>query len=52
MDAYCEDLRNKIVETVEKGMSKAEVARLFGVGISFVKRYIATVRTGRSLVPK
>ena len=52
MDAYSEDLRKKVVEAVERGMLKAEAARLFGVGISSVKRYVATAKAGRSLAPK
>ena len=52
MEAYSEDLRKKIVEAVERGMPKAEAARLFGVGISSVKRYVATAKAGWSLAPK
>jgi hypothetical protein len=52
MDAYSEDLRKKIVEAVERGMPKAVATRLFGVGISSVKRYVATAKAGRSLAPK
>jgi transposase len=52
MNAYSEDLRKKIVEAVERGMPKSEAARTFGVGISSVKRYVATYREGRSLAPK
>ena len=53
MDAYSEDLtKKKIVEAVERGMPKAQAARFFGVGISSVKRYLATARAGRSLAPK
>ena len=52
MDAYSEDLRKKIVEAVERGMPKARAARLFGVGISSVKRYVATAKAGTSLAPK
>ncbi len=52
MNAYSEDLRKKIVEAVERGMPKIEAARTFGVGISSVKRYVATFREGRSLAPK
>src|SRR5215216_6587524 len=52
MNAYSEDLRKKIVEAVEKrGMPKIEAAKTFGVGISSVKRYVATYREGRSLAP-
>ena len=53
MNAYSEDLRKKIVEAVEKrGMPKIEAAKTFGVGISSVKRYVATYREARSLAPK
>ena len=52
MDAYSEDVRKKNVEAVEWGMPKVEAARLFGVGISSVKRYVATAKAGRSLAPK
>lgn len=49
MNAYSEDLRKKIVEVVQRGMPKSQAARVFGVGISTVKRYVATYREGRSL---
>lgn len=52
MNAYSEDLRKKIVEVVERGMPKSQAARVFGVGISTVKRYLVTYREGRSLAPK
>jgi transposase len=52
MNAYSEDLRKKIVEAVERGTSKVEAARTFGVGISSVKRFAATAKAGRSLAPK
>jgi transposase len=52
MNAYSEDLRKKIVEAVGRGMPKIEAARTFGVGISSVKRYVATAHQGRSLAPK
>jgi len=52
MNAYSQDLRTKIVEARERGMSTVEVAETFGVGISSVKRYVATAREGRSLAPR
>jgi transposase len=52
MKAYSEDLRRKIVEAVEKGTSKSEAARAFGVGLSSVQRYVAMAREGKSLYPK
>ena len=52
MDAYSEDLRKKIVEAGERETPKVEAARLFGVGISSVKRDVATAKAGRFLAPK
>ena len=52
MNAYSEDLRKKIVEAAERGTPKTEVAHALGVGVSSVKRYVATSREGRSLAPK
>ena len=52
MNAYSLDLRKKIVEAKERGMSTAEVARTFGVGLSTVKRYAAAAREGKPLAPK
>jgi transposase len=52
MDAYSEDLRRKIVEGVEqRRMNKSEAARVFGVSLSSVKRYVKAAREGRSLSP-
>src|SRR5215216_3010811 len=52
MRAYSEDLRTKIVQAVERGMSKAQVGRLFGVSVSSVKRYTRLARQGISLAPR
>ena len=52
MDAYSLDLRKKIVDAKGRGLSTAEVAKTFGVGVSTVKRYAAAAREGRSLAPK
>ena len=52
MRAYSEDLRKKIVAAIERGMSKAQAARLFDVSLSSVKRYSRTVREGGSLEPR
>ena len=52
MDAYSEDLRKKIVEAVERrAMNKSEVAHLFGVSLSSVKRYVRKFHQGSSLSP-
>jgi transposase len=39
MSAYSLDPREKIVESVKKGVSKSETARRFGVDRATVKRY-------------
>lgn len=49
MRAYSMDLRRKVVEAVQRGMSKAQVARAFGVGIFSVKRYVNLTQQGESL---
>lgn len=50
--AYSPDLRSKIVAAVEAGHAKADVARLFGVGLSTVKRYVTQQQETGSLAPK
>jgi transposase len=52
MRAYSEDLRKKIVAAIERGMSKAQTARLFDVSLSSVKRYSRIAREGGSLEPR
>src|SRR4051812_8803891 len=51
MKAYSKDLRRKIVDAIERGMPKAQVARTFGVGISTVQRYATKARRGEPLEP-
>jgi len=52
MSSYSEDLRRRIVSSVEGGMSKAQAARTFSVSISSVKRYANKASRGESLAPK
>jgi transposase len=49
MSAYSLDLREKIVESVKKGVPKAETARRFGVDRATVKR--STVSSSTSAAP-
>ena len=51
MKAYSEDLPQKIVEATERGVSKAQAARLFNLSLSSVKRYARLARQGGSLAP-
>jgi DDE superfamily endonuclease/Transposase len=52
MSAYSEDLRWRIVSSVEGGMSKAKAARTFSVSLSSVKRYLQKAKRRESLAPK
>lgn len=52
MRAYSEDLRTRIVETVQAGESKSATARLFSVSLPTVKRYMRLADRGTSLTPK
>ena len=52
MNAYSEDLREKIVQALRRGTIKSEVARSFGVSRSSVKRYAKLSDEGHSLAPK
>jgi transposase len=49
---YSEDLRRRIVLAVEGGTSKSAAASLFGVSLSFVKRYSRISQRGASLSPR
>ena len=51
MKAYSKDLRRKIMDALGRGVSKAEAARIFGVGISNIKRYAAKAQRGEPLEP-
>ena len=46
MKPYSEDLRMRIVRAVEEGMPKSAAARLFGVSLSSVKRYMRLASQG------
>jgi transposase len=53
MKAYSEDLRKKVVEAVEqRGTSKSEAARLFGISLSSLKRYTRLADRGEPLSPR
>jgi site-specific recombinase XerD len=49
MNAYSEDLRRKIADAVEREMFKSEVARLFGVSLSYT---CATLLLNSNVHPK
>ena len=52
MKAYSLDLREKIVESVKKGVPKSETARRFGVDRATVKRYCKQLDERGTLEPR
>jgi transposase len=40
MRAYSEDLRVKVLDAVDRGMPRAEVARVFGISLPSIKRWL------------
>src|SRR5215203_5906774 len=53
MKPYSQDLHTRIVKAVqEEGTSKSGTARLFGVSLSSVKRYVRIANQGSSLKPR
>lgn len=52
MKAYSLDLRERIVQAVEAGQSKASVAERFGVGVASVKRYVKRHEQGQLAASK
>jgi transposase len=51
MSAYSLDLREKIVESVNKGVPKVETARRFGVDRATVKRYCKQLDERSTVAP-
>jgi transposase len=52
MSGYSLDLREKIVESVKRGVPKAETARRFGVDRATVKRYCKQLDERGTLEPR
>jgi len=52
MKAYSQDLRERIVKAVEEGKSRREVARVFHISLSTVKRYLKQISEEGNLDPK
>ena len=52
MSGYSLDLRKKIVESVKRGVPKAETARRFGVDRATVKRYCKQLDERGTLEPR
>jgi transposase len=53
MRAYSLDLRTRVVDAIDKKMgTHEEVARLFGVGCTFIKKLLRQRRERGTLAPK
>ena len=52
MSGYSLDLREKVVESVKRGVPKAETARRFGVDLASVKRYCKRLDERGTLEPR
>jgi transposase len=52
MNAYSKDLRLRVLDAVDRGVPRKEVATFFGVSLSTIKRYVKRRREGENLQPK
>ena len=52
MNAYSKDLRLRVLDALDQGLSRKEVSELFGLSLSTIKRYIKRRRQGEDLEPK
>jgi len=52
MKAYTQELRERIVAAVDRGVPREEVADVFGVGLSTIKRYLKQRRETGSVAAK
>lgn len=52
MKAYSKDLRLKVLEAVDRGMDRREVARVSGVSLPSVKRWLKMRREAGDVEPR
>jgi len=52
MNAYSKDLRLRVLNGLDRGLSRKEVSELFGLSLSTIKRYVRRRRQGEDLEPK
>jgi hypothetical protein len=53
MKAYCEDLRQKVVQAIDqRAMSKSRVTGLYDISLSSVKRYARLASRRETLTPR
>ncbi len=51
MCAYSVDLRERVLNAVERGMPRQDVVTTFDVSLATIKRWLARRRTGAALTP-
>jgi len=51
MRAYSKDLRLKVLDAVDRGMPRKEVARIFGVSLPSIKRWLKRRRESGNVEP-
>lgn len=52
MKAYSMDLRLKVLEAVDRGMDRREVAKIFGVSLPSIKRWLMLRREAGDVQPR
>jgi transposase len=52
MKPYSKDLRLKVLDAVERGMDRREVARVFGVSLPSIKRWLKMRREQGDVEPR
>src|SRR5215210_2834524 len=52
MKAYSKDLRLKVLDAVDRGIPRREAARIFGISLPSIKRWLRRRRESGSVEPK
>lgn len=52
MNAYSKHLRLKVLDAVERGVSRREVSELLGISLATISRYVKLKASGRVIAPK
>ena len=52
MKAYSQDLRHRVLATIDAGFSQAEVAETFAISVATIKRYLKARRESGHVLPK
>ena len=52
MNAYSKDLRPKVLDAVERGVPRREVAGFLGISLASISRYVKLKASGSEIAPK